>query len=241
MSKILALDTSCEQASIALLVDGAVLHAALTGHANHSEHILPSIRRLCAEAGLALRALDAVAFGAGPGAFTGVRLACGVAQGLALGADLGVVPIGSLAALARQTVDAGGEGYVYAITDARMGEVYAAPFRVTAAGVEELAQPCCVAPDELAFAAHSPIQNWYWCGSALGVYGDVLKERLCAANLRCASWQPGLVPRAQEVAWLAQARVAAGDLVAPEAAAPLYVRNKVALTTAERRARQMTV
>ena len=175
--------------------------------------------------------------------FTGVRLACGVVQGLALGADLGVAPIGSLAALAMQAVTEGGEGYVYAITDARMGEVYAAPFRVTAAGVEELALPYCMAPGELVFASQIPMQaqDWHWCGSALGVYGDVLEERVRAADLRCASWQPGLVPRAQEVAWLAQARVAAGDLVAPEAAAPLYVRNKVALTTAERRARQMTV
>ena len=241
MSKILALETSCEQASIALLVDGAVQHAALTGHANHSEHLLPSIRRLCAEAGVSLRALDAVAFGAGPGAFTGVRLACGVAQGIALGADLGVVPVGSLAALAMQAVAEGGEGPVCAITDARMGEVYAAAFKGTAAEVEELAPPCCVAPAELDFTARLQTQDWHWCGSALGVYGDVLEECVRAADLRCASWQPELVPHAQEVAWLAQARVAAGDLVAPEAAAPLYVRNKVALTTAERRARQMTV
>ena len=240
MSKILALETSCEQASIALLIDGALQHATLTGHANHSEHLLPSIRRLCAEAGVSLRALDAVAFGAGPGAFTGVRLACGVAQGIALGADLGVVPVGSLAALAMQAVAEGGEGHVCAITDARMGEVYAAAFKVTAAEVEELVPPCCVAPAELDFMALQT-QDWHWCGSALGVYGEVLEERVRAADLRRASWQPGLVPRAQEVALLAQARVAAGDLVAPEAAAPLYVRNKVALTTAERRVRQMTI
>lgn len=220
---------------MALLLDGTVYDTALTGHTNHSEYILQSVRSLCADAGVALSALDAVAFGAGPGAFTGVRLACGVAQGLALGADIGVAPVGSLAALARQAV---AEGAVYALTDARMGEVYAAAFQVTPTDVAELVAPLCVAPDEIGVAARAGAgPGWHWCGSALGVHGEVLKERIQAAGLACASWQPGLVPRACEVALLAQALLDAGRLVAPEAAAPLYVRNKVALTTAERLAR----
>ena len=91
--KILAIETSCEHASVALNLDEAVLEHVLDGHLKHSERLLPSLYELLAEAQLSLGQLDAVAFGAGPGAFTGLRLACGVAQGLAMGADLGVVPV----------------------------------------------------------------------------------------------------------------------------------------------------
>src|SRR6185369_12633060 len=117
--KILAIETSGECGSVALLAHGMPFEQVLEGHARHSEHLLPAIRHLLAEAGLVLQELDALAFGAGPGAFTGLRLACGVVQGLALGARLPVVAVGSLQALALEAPP----GPVLVAVDARMGEI----------------------------------------------------------------------------------------------------------------------
>ncbi len=203
----------------------------LEGHANHSEHLLPTVRSLLAYAGLELDSLDAIAFGAGPGAFTGLRLACGTVQGLAIGADLGVVPVSSLAALALQ-----GEGdAVFVATDARMGEVYSAAYRVSGgvngAEVTECRRPMCTPPAQLALP---PDGSWFGIGSALRVYAADLPASLLA---RLSAQNAVAVPRAADVARLAASRYLAGEVVAPEAAVPLYVRDKVALTTAERLAR----
>jgi tRNA threonylcarbamoyladenosine biosynthesis protein TsaB len=117
--KILAIEASSELGSVALLADGSIASRRIEGASRHSESVLGEARDLLAEAGLSVSSLDAVAFGAGPGAFTGLRLACGVAQGLALGADLGIAAIGSLDAIALQS----GAERVFVATDARMGEV----------------------------------------------------------------------------------------------------------------------
>lgn len=224
--KILAIETSCEHASLALLDGGNVLDCVLEGHANHSERLLPSLRALLDSAGVSLSALDAVAYGSGPGAFTGLRLACGVAQGLALGAELGVVPVCSLAALALQ-----GEGEaVLTVTDARMGEVYFAAWRREGDSVREILAPACAPPEAVALP---PGDQWFAIGSGLAAYGSRL--RLPPERLRASA--PDAVPRAADVARLALAVARAGGVVAPEEAAPLYVRDKVALTTAERLAR----
>lgn len=225
--KILAIDTSCEHASLALLADGEIIERTLEGHSNHSERLLPSLTALLAEAQIALTALDALAFGAGPGAFTGLRLACGVAQGLAMGAGLGVVPVCSLAALSLQ----GEGGRVFVATDARMGEIYCAAYDCRDGASVEIHGPACVPPHEVALP---PEGRWYLIGSALRVHPDVL-ERL--RGERCGGWNATAVPRARDVATLAVAQLREGRAVAPELAAPLYVRDKVALTTAERLAR----
>ena len=225
--KILAIETSCEHASVALLIDDETVERRLEGHANHSERLLPSLRELLADAQIALTALDAVAFGAGPGAFTGVRLACGVAQGLAMGADIGVVPVCSLEALALQ----GRAETVLALTDARMGEIYWAAYRVQGVRLTQLRPPACTPPQALDVP---PGEHWFAIGSALPAYETalrtVLSDRLCG-------WDGAAVPQAAAVARLAAQCAARGALVAPELAAPLYVRDKVALTTAERLAR----
>ncbi len=225
--KILAIETSCEHASVALLLDDRVVERRLVGHANHSEHLLPTLRLLLADAGLSLANLDAIAFGAGPGAFTGLRLACGTVQGLAIGADLGVVPVSSLAALALQ-----GEGEaVFVATDARMGEVYSAAYRVNGTEVIEWRGPMCTPPAQLALPHDGA---WFGIGAALKVYAADLPAPLLA---RLSGQNLTAVPRAADVARLATTRYLAGEVVAPEAALPLYVRDKVALTTAERLAR----
>ena len=230
--KILAIETSCECASVALLVDGDVVERRLEGRANHSEYLLPTVRTLLADAGLTLAALDAIAFGAGPGAFTGLRLACGAAQGLGMGAGLGVVPVCSLAALALQ-----GEGEaVFVATDARMAEAYSAAYRLDradATGVQviEVQPPACSPPARLALPDGG---RWFAVGSAFGTYEADIPAAIIE---RLRGRDPAAVPRAVDVARLAVRQVREGRALAPEHAAPLYVRDKVALTTAERLAR----
>lgn len=225
--KILAIEASSEQGSVALLVGGSVSSRRIEGAAKHSESVLRDMRELLAEAGLSVSSLDAVAFGAGPGAFTGLRLACGVAQGLALGADLGLAVIGSLDALALQT----GARRVFAATDARMGEVYCAAFESDDDGNLRAASSVrCLAPEDVVL----PPGHWTGAGSAFRVWPDALHTRFLDRLDAC---HDSLVARADEVALLGARRAAEGGLVPPELAAPIYVRDKVALTTAERLAR----
>jgi tRNA threonylcarbamoyladenosine biosynthesis protein TsaB len=223
--KVLAIETSCEHGSIALLAGDDLLERELVGQINHSAHLLPEIRALLTQAGVALHDLDAVAFGSGPGAFTGLRLACAAAQGLALGGGLGVVPVCSLAALALR-----GEGErLFVATDARMHELYFAAYERQDGRLLEIQTPVC-GPVE---AVNIPDGNWFALGSGFTAYPE-LAERFGAhlVGLRASA-----VPRAAEVARLAVPEIRQGGLLAPERAAPLYVRDKVALTTAERLAR----
>lgn len=223
---VLAIETSCEQASIALLSGDEIVSRRLEGHANHSERILAEITGLLAEAGIPVSRLNGLAFGSGPGAFTGLRLACGVVQGLALGAGLGIVGVSSLAALALQA----GAKRVFAATDARMGEIYYGTYEIHEGKLTQCAPPACCAPEVLVV----PDGRWFGIGSAFSAYPDALGD---AHAQRWTGLVPDAVPRAGEVARLAAVEVAGGRLLAPEDAVPLYVRDKVALTTAERLAR----
>ena len=225
--KILAIEASSEQASVALLIDGAIFSRRIDGATNHSQTVLRDVRNLLAEAGLPIGALDAVAFGAGPGAFTGLRLACGVAQGLALGADLGIAVVGSLDAIALQAR----APRVLVATDARMGELYYAAFEGDQAdSLQALGPVRCALPEALEI----PPGPWLGAGSAFRVWPDVLRARLGDQLLDC---RDALCARADEVALLAVRQVREQRLLAPALAAPLYVRDKVAFTTAERLAR----
>ncbi len=225
--KILAIEASSEQGSVALLIDGAIFSRRIDGATNHSQTVLRDVRDLLAEAGLPVSALDAVAFGAGPGAFTGLRLACGVAQGLALGADLGVAVVGSLDAIALQAQAT----RVFVATDARMGEVYYAAFEGDQADtLQALAPARCALPATFEL----PPGQWLGAGSAFRVWPDVLQLRFGDQLLGC---RDDLCARADEVAVLGARLVREQRLLAPELAAPLYVRDKVAFTTAERLAR----
>ncbi|MDR2924474.1 MAG: tRNA (adenosine(37)-N6)-threonylcarbamoyltransferase complex dimerization subunit type 1 TsaB [Azoarcus sp.] len=220
--RILAVESSCERASAALNLNGDIRLRRVDGHVNHSEHMLGLIRSLLAEAGMGAGALDAVAFGTGPGAFTGLRLACGIAQGLALGAGLGVIPICSLAALAAQSP----LPWALVATDARMGEVYHGRYRVEGDRMTELSAPACCAPAALACPEEG---EWFGLGMAFTAYGEALAD----VRARLAGCSPLAVPDAEAVSRLAAARGRAG-MVSAEQAHPLYVRDKVALTVAER-------
>jgi tRNA threonylcarbamoyladenosine biosynthesis protein TsaB len=227
MSIILAIETSSELASCALLSGDTLLARSSSGVRTHSQSILPMVQELLAEAGIALRDCDAIAFGAGPGSFTGVRTACGIAQGLAFGAGLAVVPVVTLPAMAQACREQSGATEVLAVLDARMGEVYWAQYRYAAGGWQTVAPPALCAPAGVAPVATAvPLAA---CGNGFTAYPEAFAGRDFAAGALAA-----IMPHARQVAQLAALELAAGGGVAPADAQPLYLRNKIAFTSAER-------
>lgn len=228
MSTILAIETSADLASAALLSKGALTVRESAGVANHSQTILPMVQELLRDAGVTLADCDAIAFGSGPGSFTGVRTACGIAQGLAFGAELPVLPIVTLLALARACHEQSRATDVLAIIDARMGEVYWAQYRFGAdADWQVVVEPTLSSAADVA-AIGMPIA----CGNGLKVY-----ERDFAGRAFFGRTWADLVPHAAQVATLGATAFARGEGVHADAAEPLYLRNKVALTTSERMAK----
>lgn len=220
---LLAIETSTDVGSIALWRDGEVLLRDCPRGVSHSETLLPLIRSTLAEAGLGFADLSGIAFGAGPGSFTGLRVACGVAQGLAFAHDTPLLPVGTLAALAL----AAGARRVLVALDARMGEVYFGSFEVSSDAVVALGPVGVYPPDAVPLPAAG---GWLACGNGLAAY-PALRERLAPVADACL---PELMPSAGAVARLAAARLARGERVDPADAVPVYVRDKVAQTVAER-------
>ena len=221
--KILALETATEACSAALYLDGEILERYRVEPRRHSELILEMMDSLLGGAGLRLGDLDAVAFGRGPGSFTGVRIATGVVQGVAFAADLPVVPVSTLAALAQGAYRRDREKRVLAAYDARMNEVYWGAFQVTAEG---LAAP--VLPESVA-APHSvetpPGDGWHGVGSGWKSYSGELSAR-CGGKLR--SVDGDALCSAGDLALLASAAYARGECVAAAEALPIYLRDRVA-------------
>lgn len=219
LMNILALETAADPGSVALWRDGAVVARSCPDGQSNSATLLPQAEALLREAGLGFADLDGIAFGAGPGSFTGLRVACGVAQGLAVARDVPLLGIGTLAAMA---LECGGERVIVAL-DARMGEVY---FGFFADGVLQ-GEIGLSAPDALPLPASG---RWQACGNGLAAY-PVLRERLAPA---VEVWKPEIMPSAAAVARLAAQQLARGERLDPAEAVPLYVRDKVAKTVAER-------
>ena len=182
---------------------------------------------LLVQASLPLRSLDAVAFGAGPGSFTGLRIACGVAQGLAAGAGILTVGVGTLLAIAK----AARAPRVFACLDARMGEIYCAAFERSAAGFSVIHPAQLCTPDA---GPALPGGDWVGAGSGFDVHAEALARRYAK---HIDEVQPQLHPRAHEIAVLGADLLHQGLGVPPEQAHPLYLRDHVALTVEERRAR----
>ncbi|RXZ32880.1 tRNA (adenosine(37)-N6)-threonylcarbamoyltransferase complex dimerization subunit type 1 TsaB [Oxalobacteraceae bacterium CAVE-383] len=229
MSTILAIETSTEVASAALLNERGLFSRESAGVHTHSEAILPMVQDLLREAGVTLAQCDAIAFGVGPGSFTGVRTACGVVQGLAFGADLPVAPVVTLEAMAQACHEASGALDVLAILDARMGEVYWAQYRYAGAAWHAVTAPTLSAAG-LVTPAGAPLA----CGNGLSAYADAFAAP--AFNV-LAGRQPAIMPSARQIAVLGRAAAANGGLVPLEQAQPFYLRNKIAFTTAERLAK----
>jgi tRNA threonylcarbamoyladenosine biosynthesis protein TsaB len=223
---ILAFDTSTEACAAALGDGDRWVQRAEHAGQRHSELLLPMIRAVLDEAGLRLADLDGIAFGAGPGSFTGLRIACGVAQGLAFGANLPLVGISTLEAIAEASRTAHRWTRVVAGLDARMQEVYFAAFEYAGDRWHAHIEACVIKPDA------APLPEGAWCGAGNGfaVY-PLLRERMSNTLLTCDTL---ISPTALAIGSLAQPRFAAGEGVAARDAAPLYVRQRVALTTVER-------
>jgi tRNA threonylcarbamoyladenosine biosynthesis protein TsaB len=223
--KILALDHASEHCSVALCLDGDVAGREARATRDHGAALLAMAQELLDEAGIVLAGLDAIALGRGPGAFTGLRLAASVAQGLAFSADLGVIPVSDLRALAQRGLSgATAPARVLACQDARMGEVYWAGFgaiagRARAETPEAVERPETMAPRAL---------QWIGSGAAGGAgSGFSAFPELAALAARLHPLDSGLRPRAHEVALLA-AHDGYAAVVAPEHAVPVYLRNDVA-------------
>jgi tRNA threonylcarbamoyladenosine biosynthesis protein TsaB len=227
--RILALDASTELCSAAL-GDGAHWEQRVErAGQRHSELLLPMVRTLLAEARIGLSDVDGIAFGAGPGSFTGLRIACGVAQGLAFGAGLTVVGVSTLEAMAELAWAQHGATRVIAALDARMHEVYVAAYEHDGSRWQEIVEP--VAIDPLA-APLPPGVGWAGVGVGFAAYPQ-LAQRLGQA---LASRDEHIAPSAVAVGTLALPRFRAGEGVHARDAAPLYVRQRVALTAGERAA-----
>jgi tRNA threonylcarbamoyladenosine biosynthesis protein TsaB len=222
--KLLALDTSTERCSAALWLDGETRARRATAGQMHSSLLLPMVDGLLVDAGLSLRQLDGIAYGAGPGSFTGLRIACAVTQGLALGADLPVHGVSTLESIAQQT-DA---DRVLTVLDARMAEVYWAAYERAGAGWTCVLQPVLSMPASV-FVPEGG--DWVGAGNGFDVPGAELRPRLQHVLGRIES---GLLPDAAAIAALAAPAFARGEGLDAALAAPVYLRDKVALTMDER-------
>jgi len=226
---ILAFETSTEACSVALHSAGGVIERFELAPRRHAELALPWAEALLAEAGLARSQLDAIAVGRGPGAFTGVRLAIGIAQGIALALDLPVLPVSTLRVLAlRAPAEA---EKVLACIDARMGEVYAATFAREGGAWRALSDEVVLAPD--AYALPDTADDWHAVGSGLAAAQGVLARSL-SAQLRTVD--AAALPHAADVLALAVPALARGEGIAADKLEPAYLRNNVALTLVEQQA-----
>ena len=243
--RLLAIETSTEACSVAVMVDGRVSERFEVAPRRHAELVLPWAEALLAEAGIRRSDLDAIAVGRGPGAFTGVRLGISIAQGIALALDRPLVAVSTLAVLAlgglrgvdaRTSAAAPAEGgahardFVLAAIDARMGEVYAGAFQRDGSGLQALSAETVSVPDAVVLPPGGP---WLGAGTGFAAADGALARHLGG---RLASVDAAALPRAGDLARLAVIDLAAGGGLAPERVEPAYLRDNVALTLAEQAA-----
>lgn len=223
MPTILALDTSTEACSCALAVDGRVHERYVVAPQKHAALILSEIESLLREHDLSFDRLDALAWGRGPGSFTGLRIAAGVTQGLAFAANLPVIQVSTLASLALEAWLATGETHVLACLDARIDEVYWGLFEIRDGSPLAIGEEQLCKPEALQSASLASAQRWVAAGNGL-----VYDARFPAAVMsRIQHKLPGLLPRAGHIATLATAAFARQETVVPEDVRPVYLRDKV--------------
>jgi tRNA threonylcarbamoyladenosine biosynthesis protein TsaB len=225
MSTLLALDTATEACSVALLHDGKITSHYEVIPRLHAQKLLPMIQQLLSDAGITLQAVDAIAFGRGPGAFTGVRIAVGVVQGLAFALERPVLPVSNLAVLAQRALREQGARQVAAAIDARMDEVYWGCYRETD-GEMRLVGAEAVLPPEAATLPADASGDWFGAGTGWGY------EARIAVNL--SGHDATLLPHAQDLLALARFAWERGEAIAADDAQPVYLRDKVATPKSER-------
>ncbi|MEA9580249.1 tRNA (adenosine(37)-N6)-threonylcarbamoyltransferase complex dimerization subunit type 1 TsaB [Xanthomonas nasturtii] len=226
---VLAFETSTEACSVALSVDGRVIERFELAPRRHAELALPWAEQLLAEAGITRRQLDAIVVSRGPGAFTGVRLGIGIAQGIALGLDRPVLAVSTLQVLAlRAPADA---THVLACIDARMGEVYAGVFARHGNGFLELAPEVVCTPDTL--VVPETLHRFAGVGTGFAAADGLLQQRFAT---QLSSVDASALPHAADLLTLAVPALQRGEGVAPERVEPAYLRDNVALTLVEQQA-----
>ena len=218
--KLLAIDSATEACSAALLHDGELIERYELLGRGHAERLLPMVDELLAEAGLDLAALDAIAFGRGPGGFTGLRIAAGITQGLAAGAQVPVLPVSDLAAIAAAGARQSGASRLLVCVDARMGQVYWAAFDCSAAQPQALTPEAVTNPEDVMPPAGVP---WFGAGRGFAAY-PVLAARL---GSQLDGTAPDLLPRASDILRIAAVDFAAGRGLPAAQAQPVYLRNEV--------------
>lgn len=228
--KVLAIDTATEGCSVCLWQEGQGLSRMQVQPRKHAELILPMIDEVLAEAGITLNQIDTLAFGRGPGAFTGVRIATGVIQGIAYGTDLPVVPVSTLRALAQRAYVEQNATKVLSAFDARMNEVYLGAFELKDDGLmQPVIDEMVIKPDAVKINrdidTNSTGVSWVGAGSGWAVYESQLFASL---DLEFDQVFPEMITRADEIAVLAAADYKLGKAVNAEKALPIYLRNEVA-------------
>lgn len=224
MLTIIAIDTSSDLASVALLREEKLRALSSEGFTTHSLSTLPMLQQLLKEEGIEIRDVDAIAFGCGPGSFTGLRTACGIAQGLSFGASIPVIPVVTLEAMAEACRLKYGTDTVLALLDARMHEVYWGEYRYENGRWKTVVEPSLSAAADV-----MPVGNPVFCGNGLTAYADDLTP-LVKDSLQF----PDIIPHAQAIAALGKERFLRGETIRAADIEPLYLRNKVALKTVER-------
>ncbi|MGB7289182.1 MAG: tRNA (adenosine(37)-N6)-threonylcarbamoyltransferase complex dimerization subunit type 1 TsaB [Candidatus Macondimonas sp.] len=215
--RLLAIDGATEQASVALWIDGAVMYRERLAPGGHGDWLLATVHEVLAQAACPLTALDALAFGRGPGSFTGLRVVAAMVQGLAFGADLGVIPVSDLAMLAQDEAERG-DGAIIAALDARMGEVYWSAFQAEQGAIRALAGET-VSPPE-AVCVPIGVHGWRGAGNAWLAYPNCLPDGVRQPDT-------ATLPSARSLMALGISQLRAGRVLPPEAALPVYVRDQV--------------
>ncbi|MGR2803522.1 tRNA (adenosine(37)-N6)-threonylcarbamoyltransferase complex dimerization subunit type 1 TsaB [Vibrio harveyi] len=222
-AKILAIDTATENCSVALLVNDRVISRSEVAPRDHTKKVLPMVDEVLKEAGLTLQDLGALAFGRGPGSFTGVRIGIGIAQGLAFGADLPMIGVSTLAAMAQASYRLHGATDVAVAIDARMSEVYWARYTRQEngewAGVDA---ECVIPPARLAEEAQADDKTWTKAGTGWDAY----QEDLGKLPLNLTSGDV-LYPDSQDIVILAEQELKKGNTVPVEESSPVYLRDNV--------------
>lgn len=224
--KLLAFETATEACSVALYLDGEVIERYEVAPRLHAEYALPWAETLLDDAGIRRSQLDAIAISRGPGAFTGVRLAIALAQGIALALDRPVVAVSTLQAIAVQST----QDRIIAAIDARMGEIYLGAFERHGAELVAVSTEIVAAPDAIKVPDGD---GWYGMGTGFAASQGALARHLAG---RLSGMDAGALPHAADVARLAVVAFERGEAVAPERVEPAYLRNNVALTLEEQKA-----
>jgi len=223
--KILAIDTATEACSAALYIDGVITEEFQVAPREHTQLILKMIETLLQQSGLKVGQLDALAFGRGPGSFTGVRIATGIVQGLAFASDLPVVPVSTLAALAQHAYDNHQHEHVLTAIDARMGEIYWACYEKGEKNIMSLSTEECVGSAESVVLTDGPASQWCGAGSGWAAYKETLTDIM---GDQLTTVYADDLPRSSSIVKLAADAFQRGEVVAASQALPVYLRNDVA-------------